>query len=286
MTHGCLKWRVVSGALSALLLMGAVRAHAQAVGSAAIRGRVTDESGASVPGAAVTVSSPSLQLRERTVVTEADGQFQLRSLPIGTYAVKFELPGFQRIVREGIVLGAGFEARVDAVLKLSAVQETITVSGQSPVIDVTTTTVSSNLTHELLDTIPTSRSIGEAIAMAPGVRYSGAIDVGGNRTGQFATGGSNFGSNQQSPFLEGINTRLFDGGSMAYLDQRALDEIQVTAVGSSAEFATPGVAWTGIVKSGGNDFHGLGSYDGQYPSLQSTNCRRRAQKARRRSIRQ
>jgi len=273
MTHGWLKcrWQVVSGAVSVLLLMGAAHAYAQAVGSAAIRGRVTDESGASVPGVSVTVSSPSLQLRERTVVTEVDGQYQLRSLPIGTYAVKFELPGFQRIVREGIVISAGFEARVDAVLKLSAVQETITVSGQSPVIDVTTTTVSSNLTHELLDTIPTSRSIGEAIAMAPGVRYSGAIDVGGNRTGQFATGGSNFGSNQQSPFLEGINTRLFDGGSMAYLDQRALDEIQVTAVGSSAEFATPGVAWTGIVKSGGNDFHGLGSYDGQYPSLQSTN---------------
>ena len=96
--------------------------------------------------------------------------------------------------------------------------------------------------------------------MAPGVRYSGAIDVGGNRTGQFASGGSNFGSNQQSPFLEGINTRLFEGGSMAYLDQRALDEIQVTAVGSSSEFATPGVSWTGVVKSGGNEFHGLASY--------------------------
>jgi hypothetical protein len=107
--------------------------------------------------------------------------------------------------------------------------------------------------------------------MAPGVRYSGAIDVGGNRTGQFATGGTNFGSSQQSPFLEGINTRLFEGGSMAYLDQRALDEIQVTAVGSSAEFATPGVAWTGVVKSGGNQFHGLLSYDGQDHALQSTN---------------
>ena len=169
------------------------------------------------------------------------------------------------------MLSAGFEARVDIELKLSTVQESITVSGQSPVIDVTTTTVSSNLSHDVLDTIPTSRSLGEAIALAPGVRYSGAIDVGGNRTGQFASGGSNFGSDQQSPFLEGINTRLFEGGSMAYLDQRALDEIQVTAVGSSAEFATPGVAWTGVVKSGGNDFHGLLSYDGQYPALQATN---------------
>jgi len=259
------------GVLSVLLLMVAVHAHAQAVGSGAIRGRVADESGAGVPGSTVTVSSPSLQLRERSATSESNGEYQFRSLPLGTYTVVFEMPGFQGVVREGILLSAGFEARVDVVLKLSSVQETVTVSGQSPVIDVTTTTVSSNLTHELLDTIPTSRSIGEAIAMAPGVRYSGAIDVGGNRTGQFATGGNNFGSSQQSPFLEGINTRLFEGGSMAYLDQRALDDIQVTAVGSSAEFATPGVSWTGVVKSGGNEFHGLGSYDGQYPSLQSNN---------------
>ena len=274
MTHG---WfgrtsHVVAGmTLGVLLVMGAERAQAQAVGTAAVRGRVVDESGAGVPGATVTVSSPSLQLRERTVVSEETGDYQLRSLPLGTYSVKFELAGFQTVLRESILLSAGFEARVDAVLKLGTMEETITVSGQSPVINVTTTTVSSNLTHELLDSIPTSRSIGEAIAMAPGVRYSGAIDVGGNRTGQFANGGSNFGSDQQSPFLEGINTRLFEGGSMAYLDQRALDEIQVTAVGSGAEFATPGVSWTGVVKSGGNDFHGLFSYDGQFKSLQSNN---------------
>ena len=267
----CKRSVVVGVTVGVLLFMGAASAHAQAVGSAAIRGRVADESGAGVPGATVTVSSPSLQLRERTVVSDQDGEYQIRSLPLGIYTVRFELTGFQTILREGIQLSAGFEARVDVVLKLSTVQEAITVSGQSPVIDVTTTTVSSNLSHEVLDTIPTSRSIGEAIALAPGVRYSGAIDVGGNRTGQFASGGNNFGSDQQSPFLEGINTRLFEGGSMAYLDQRALDEIQVTAVGSSAEFATPGVAWTGVVKSGGNDFHGLLSYDGQYPALQANN---------------
>jgi hypothetical protein len=263
--------KVMLATVALLLLCGAVSAFAQAVGSGAIRGRVTDESGAGIPGATITIRSPSLQLRERTATTQQDGEYQLRSLPLGVYTVTFELPGFQRLIREGIQLSAGFEARVDAELKLGAVQETVTVSGQSPVIDVTTTTIGSNLSRELLDVIPTSRSLGEAIAMAPGVRYSGAIDVGGNRTGQSASGGSNFGSSQQSPFLEGINTRLFEGGSMAYLDQRALDEIQVIAVGSSAEFATPGVAWTGVVKSGGNDFHGLFSYDGQYPALQSSN---------------
>src|SRR5262249_335864 len=155
-------------------------------------GHVQDESGAAVPGVTVTVTSPALQLRERTVVTESDGEYQQRSLPLGTYTVKFELSGFQTTLREGIQLSAGFQARIDATLKLSSIQEAVTVSGASPVIDVTTTTISSNLTRDLLDAIPTSKSLGEAIAMAPGVRYSGAIDVGGNRTGQFANGGTNF----------------------------------------------------------------------------------------------
>ena len=83
----CKRAVVVGVTLGVLLLMGAVSAHAQAVGSAAIRGRVADETGAGVPGATVTVSSPSLQLRERTAVSEQDGEYQFRSLPLGTYTV-------------------------------------------------------------------------------------------------------------------------------------------------------------------------------------------------------
>ena len=262
--------RVALALVVSFLSVSAV-SHAQTFGAAAIHGRVTDESGAALPGLTVTGRSPSLQLPTVSVVTDGEGNYQLKSLPPGTYGLRYELSGFQTALREGIIVTAGFDARVDVLVKVGSLEETVTVSGQSPVIDVTTTTISSNLSHDLLDSIPTSRSIGEAIALAPGVRYSGAIDVGGNRTGQFASGGSNFGSDEQSPFLEGINTRLFEGGSMAYLDQRALEEIQVTAVGSGAEFATPGLAWTGLVKSGGNTFHGLFSYDGQYPSLQGNN---------------
>src|SRR4051794_34506904 len=139
------KPKAILAGLAVVILASGTLAHAQAVGSATIRGRVTDDTGAGVPGAIVTVSSPSLQLRERSVISDSDGEYQVRSLPIGTYAVQFELTGFQRILREGIVLSAGFEARVDAALKLSTVQETVTVSGQSPVIDVTSTTISSNL---------------------------------------------------------------------------------------------------------------------------------------------
>ena len=261
--------RTVAAAL--LLAACASSAGAQTFGAATIHGRVTDDTGAALPGVAVTGRSPALQLPTVTTVTDGDGAYQLKSLPPGTYEVRYELTGFQTLLRQEITLNAGFDAKIDVSLKIGAMAESVTVTGQSPVIDVTSTKVSTNLTREVLDVIPTSKSLAESIAMAPGVRYSGAIDVGGNRTATFGDGGTNFGSTQQSPFLEGVNVRLFEGGSQAYMDQRSLEEIQVNAVGNDAEVGPPGIAWNGIVRSGGNAFHGLGSAEAQRPELQSNN---------------
>jgi hypothetical protein len=257
--------------LLVLLLLGVSTASAQTFGAAKIHGKVTDATGAAVPGVAVTARSPALQLPQVTAISDAQGDYELNSLPPGSYSVKFELSGFQSVLREAVALTAGFDAKIDVSLKIGALEETVTVSGVSPIIDVTSTAVSSTLNRETLDNIPTSKSLAEAIAMAPGVRYSGAIDVGGNRTAAFGDGGTNFGSSQQSPFLEGINVRLFEGGSEAYLDQRSLQEIQVKAVGNDAEVGPPGLAWNGIVKAGGNDFHGFLSAEGQSPTFQSDN---------------
>lgn len=271
LTHDRLRrWMLVTGTL---LLVGGVgrAAHAQSFGSATLRGRVVDESSAALPGVSVTASGDALQVPQVAAVTDAEGNYQLLSLPPGTYAIRYELVGFQSVLRQDFRLAAGFEARVDVTLKVGQLEESITVAADSPVVNVASTTVSSNLTKEDLETIPTSKSLGEAIAMAPGVRYDGAVDVGGNRTAQFAGGGTNFGSTQQSPFLEGINVRLFEGGSMAYIDQRSVEEIQVSAVGNDAEFGPPGVGWKAIIKSGGNEFHGLLGADGQRPELQSRN---------------
>ena len=258
-------------ALITAFLLAASTAAAQSFGAATIHGKVIDESGAAVPGVTTTGRSSALQLPAVTVITDSAGDYTFKSLPPGIYVLRFELSGFQTVVREGIVLSAGFDARVDVTLKVGAVEETVTVSRPSPVVDVSSTAVSATINREILDVIPTSKSLAEAIAMAPGVRYSGAIDVGGNRTASFGDGGTNFGSSQQSPFLEGINVRLFEGGSEAYLDQRSLQEIQVKAVGNDAEVGPPGLAWNGIVKSGGNQFHALGSVEKQWPGLQSNN---------------
>jgi len=104
-------------------------------GTATINGQVTDESGGVLPGATVTATSPALQVPQVTTVSDAGGRYRLTPLPIGTYIVTFELAGFRSVRREDIRLTAGFTARVDAALSVGALEETVTVSGASPLVD-------------------------------------------------------------------------------------------------------------------------------------------------------
>ena len=103
---------------------------AQTVRTGSIGGTVVDESRAGIPGVTVTLTSPAIQVPQIVKVTEAAGAYQFADLPLGTYRLTFELQGFGRLVRENIELTTGFAARVDAVLKVSGVEETVTVSGQ------------------------------------------------------------------------------------------------------------------------------------------------------------
>jgi hypothetical protein len=169
MTAGCL-------VLTAPAVLG------QAVTEASIVGLVTDESGAILPGVTVTASSPALQLREVVEISDSRGEYRIAALPIGTYTVTYALSGFQRAAREGVRLTAGFTAKLDVSLKVGAVEETITVSGQSPVVDVASTNPTTSLTRETLELIPTSRNGLQAVlAQAPGVRSN--IDIGGDTIG-------------------------------------------------------------------------------------------------------
>ena len=105
-----------------------------------LRGQVTDESGAVLPGVTITVTSPALQVPSVSAVTDPKGEFRITPLPIGTYSVEYGLAGFQGVKREGIRLTVGFTAKVDAQLKVGSLEETITVSGASPVVDTHSTT--------------------------------------------------------------------------------------------------------------------------------------------------
>ena len=253
-----------------VLALAAPVARAQSVTSGSIRGVVKDESAAALPGVTVTVSSPALQVAQLTTLTDSEGSFQFRDLPAGVYRVGYELAGFQSVVRDDLRLNVGFAARVDAILKVGLVKETVVVSGQSPVVDVSNTTGSTNFTKETLENIPTTRSMWQVLAMTPGVRMS-AHDVGGSKIGE-QLDYRNYGTfGQVSPMIEGINTRQDTTRAGFFYDYAALEESQVKTYAADAEVALPGTNWIAVVKSGGNDFHGSLAFAGQWDGLQGDN---------------
>src|SRR3984893_1994465 len=159
------------GFAPAILLVSLASGSAVAQEDAGIIGVVTDESGAVLPGVTITVRSPSLQMSSMTAVSDARGEFRITPLPIGTYVVEYTLSGFQGVKREAVRLTVGFTAKVDAQLKVGSLEETITVSAASPVVDVKSTTTTTQLTRETIELLPSSRNgIVSILGQAPGVR--------------------------------------------------------------------------------------------------------------------
>src|SRR6266480_266930 len=161
-----------SGALLVLLLLPAL-AHAQA----AITGVVRDASGAVLPGATVEAASPVLIEKVRSVVSDATGQYRIVNLLPGTYSVTFTLPGFSTVKREGIELTGSFVATVNGDLKVGALEETITVTGETPIVDVQSARVQQTVSKDVIAAVPTSRNANGIQALIPGM--SGGGDSGG-----------------------------------------------------------------------------------------------------------
>jgi hypothetical protein len=184
-------------ALFVLVLMLAATSSAQ---DGAIIGKVTDSSGAALPGVSLTLSSASV-MGVRTVVTDEQGGYRFGLLPPGAYTVKLELSGFATVVREGLQMTAGFTLTLNATMSVAPVAETITVRGESPVIDVTNALVATTFTKELTTILPTGHDVFSVLAVTPGVQVT-APDVGGSRAGlraQFRV----FGSTSQWNVIEG-----------------------------------------------------------------------------------
>src|SRR5262245_34924719 len=237
------------------LLLPEAAAGQQAAG---IIGRVTDESGAIMPGVTVTATSTSLQVPSVVAVTDTNGEYRLTPLPIGIYTIEYTLTGFQTVRHEGVRLTVGFTARVDTELKVGSLQESITVSGASPVVDTTSTTATTQFTRETIELIPTSRNgIVSLLAQAPGVRT--LRDVGGSSLNQVPTYRVFGQAGEAYSTLEGVQTSSLQAssGEANYWDSTALEEASVKTIGNSAEVPSRGVNLNAIVKSGGNDFHSM-----------------------------
>ena len=162
-----------------VLLLTPVAAFAQS----AIAGIVRDTSGAVLPGVTITASSPALIERSRTGVSDGSGQYRIVDLRPGTYEVTFEIAGFQTVKREGLALEANFTASVNADMQVGSLQESLTVTGATPLVDVQTTAKREVLSRDLLDSLPTGRSFQGIGATLPALSM-GRFDVAGSNSMQ------------------------------------------------------------------------------------------------------
>ena len=244
---------VVALLASAMLALGGV---ARAQQGAGIIGTVTDESAGVLPGVTVTATSPALQVPSVVAVSDAKGEYRLSPLPIGTYTVEYAISGFQGVKREDIRLTVGFTAKLDISMKVGALEETVTVSGQSPVVDTASTAATTQFTRETLELIPTSRNgIVSLLAQAPGVRT--LRDVGGSSLNQVPTYRVFGQAGEAYSTLEGVQTSSLQAssGQANYWDYTAIEEASVRTIGNDADVPSRGVNLTAVVKSGGNAFH-------------------------------
>lgn len=257
------------GVLLAAIHLFAASADAQVGGS--IVGTVTDTTQGVLPGATVTVTGPAL-MGTRSDVTAADGTYRLPNLPPGNdYIVVFELAGFSSFKREGIRLAVGFTATINAALNAAGLEETVTVSGASPVVDVTASRVTTHLNAEQLSSaLVGSRDYAAVMSQVPGV-LNQRVDVGGaNATTMQAYRAYGLAGGRGE--IEGINSSQFSsGGLLGYSDMESFDDMAVNLTGNSAETPVPGAFINVVAKSGGNAYHGQYYVDYQKDRFGSRN---------------
>ena len=238
-------------------------AHAQA-----LTGTVRDASGAVLPGVTVEAASPALLEKVRTTVTDGTGLYRLENLVPGTYTVSFALSGFVTVRREGVEVSSGQSITIGADLRVGGVQETITVTGETPVVDVQTSTRTQKIIdNEVVAVLPASRGYGNILATVPGIQATG-LNSGANPVMNFFTARGGRG-NEGTIQIDGMNVgSAFNGGGVAGFgyDTANATEIQVTIAGGLGETDRGGPAFNMIPRTGGNNFSGTYflSYAGEW----------------------
>jgi len=208
-----------------------------------IQGKVLDDEGAPLPGVKVTVTSPSLVAPKIDRITSVSGVFRFPSLPPGTYEVTFELQGFNKILRKGIIVSAAKTTSLDITMTLATIEEEITVEGKSPTVDKQTTTKTATIDTDFITSIPATRTFGTYFNMTPGTT-SGTSHGGSVRDNVFS--------------IDGVNTTDAVVGTEAlFFSMDTIEEISVQTGGLSAEYGqVRGAIVNAVSKSGGNEFHG------------------------------
>jgi hypothetical protein len=246
------RWSNIIWALLATLAL-ASSASAQGGGASStgsISGEVRDAQGGVLPGVTVTATSPA-QIGPLTAVTNEAGLYRFPAVPPGEYRLAYDLAGFQGSVRDGIRITLGFNAQVNVTLNVATLQETVTVSGQSPVIDTSSTRIQTNFDRQMLSSIPNSRDMWSLLSTTPSVTLN-RVDVGGSTAGTQTTYFAYGYSGQNRPLIEGINTTEGTSAAGFYLDYGSFEEVFIGAAGNSAEMPNSGVLTQFVGKSGSN----------------------------------
>ena len=219
-----------------------------------LEGAASDAQGLVLPGVTVTLESAEL-VAPRVATTDVDGSYRFAQLVGGSYNMTFELGGFQTVVFEDITVVGGSTFEINATMDIATVAETVTVTGESPVVDVKTTGVSATFDTTQLEDVPSATDMWAVLQQSPGVRMRG-YDVGGSHKSQ-QSGYETFGVRGQNRIInDGVNTTEGTGGAGGYYDFYAIGEFQVSAQGADVESNTPGATVNAVWKSGGNDFSG------------------------------
>src|SRR5262245_987987 len=248
--------RKIFGSVAALAFLLALPSAARA--QSAFAGVVKDATGAVLPGVTVEASSPVLIEQSRSATTDASGAYRIENLRPGTYAITFTLPGFASVKRENVELPSNFTSTINADLKVGAVEETVTVSGASPVVDVQTNTKAQALPREVLDAVPSAHTIQSLGQLVTGVTLT-APDVGGSQAMQqtyFTVHG--LGAAQTSLLNDGmiINGLQGDGAIQTYFNEGTNQEMVYQTGGGNVDSPTGGVKINMVPKEGGNKFSG------------------------------
>lgn len=227
---------------------------------ASIAGTVKDSSGGVLPGVSVEAASPALIEKVRTTVSDANGQYQIVDLRPGVYTVTFELQGFNTFRRDGIVLSGSFTASVDAEMRVGALEETITVSGEAPIVDVQSATRQQVLNHEVIDALPTGRAYSSLATLIPGVNSSQATVggiVGDQQQNLTVHGSRNADMRIQTNGITNGSLQSSGSVSLSTPNVSAAQEVTIDTAAGSAEAPTGGVRINLIPRDGGNDLRGF-----------------------------
>ncbi len=251
-------------------------AAGQGTSAASVAGIVRDPSGAVLPGVTVEAASPVLIEKVRSTVTDGDGQYRILELRPGTYTVTFTLPGFSTLKRDGVDLAPNFTATINATLTVGSLEETITVTGESPLVDTQNVTQQKAITQQLLDAVPTPKSmIGLATLMPAATQAPSTQDVGGSR-GESSTRISVHGGRPDDAalMLDGMsfNRVAAPNGRGININPLAAEQILIdSGAGGSAEYTASAAVINIMPRDGSNQFKGTIFASGMNGSMQGDN---------------